>query len=169
LRRLDGHSKAFLLPKPIRGGVNPNRPIDNTKSPNISMRNSSQDLNKTSSMATLYANPDDFRDRKTLTHLNITWRYSPNSEIFTIILHSVSNDFPAGAKIKFRNGRKFIDSAHLEKDRFKDIEEKLNLKKIHIDNDSKIDCLVRFKRKTLGIGQIDLTQDETQDVQIHEY
>lgn len=66
--------------------------------------------------------------RKTLTHLNITWRYSPNSEIFTIILHSVSNDFPAGAKIKFRNGRKFIDSAHLEKDRFKDIEEKLNLK-----------------------------------------
>ena len=60
--------------------------------------------------------------------MNITWRYSPNSEIFTIILHSVSNDFPAGAKIKFRNGRKFIDSAHLEKDRFKDIEEKLNLK-----------------------------------------
>ena len=63
LRRLDGHQKAFLLPKPIHGGANPNRPIDNSKSPNFSMRNSSQDLNKTSSMATLYANPEDFRDR----------------------------------------------------------------------------------------------------------
>ena len=82
----------------------------------------------TSGWPTLTGSRKQYIFRKTLTHLNITWRYSPNSEIFTIILHSVSNDFPAGAKIKFRNGRKFIDSTHLEKDRFKDIEEKLNLK-----------------------------------------
>ena len=43
-------------------------------------------------------------------------------------LISVSKDFPIGAKIKFRNGRKQVDSRHLEKSDFDDIDEKLELK-----------------------------------------
>ena len=99
----------------------------------------------------------------------------------TIVLHSVGKDFPPGAKVKFRNGRKFVDSSHFDKNQLDEsVEEKLELKvqfndsadlildfqKINIDSTSTIQCLVRLKARTLGIGQIDLAED-MQVVQIH--
>ena len=47
----------------------------------------------------------------------------------TIVLHSVGKDFPPGAKVKFRNGRKFVDSSHFDKNQLDEsVEEKLELK-----------------------------------------
>ena len=47
----------------------------------------------------------------------------------TIVLHSVAKDFPPGAKVKFRNGRKYVDSSHFDKGRLDEkVEEKLELK-----------------------------------------
>ena len=63
-----------------------------------------------------------------LTTVNLTWRYSRNSEIFTIIVHNVGKDFPPGAKLKFRNGKKHIDTRHFYKNDFEDIGDKLELK-----------------------------------------
>ena len=43
-------------------------------------------------------------------------------------MHNVGKDFPIGAKLKFRNGKKHIDTRHFNKNDFEDIEDKLELK-----------------------------------------
>jgi len=159
LRRLDGHPDAFQLPIAER------LPSSKSKSPLNSHFGSMSSIAR-GSTGTL-ANPEDFREKPVLTTISLTWRYSQNSEIVTIVLHSVAKDFPPGAKVKFRNGRKYVDSSHFDKSRLdENVEEKLELKKINIDSTSMIECLVRYKAKTLGIGQIDL-QEDMQVVQIH--
>ena len=40
-------------------------------------------------------------------------------------MHNVGKDFPIGAKLKFRNGKKHIDTRHFNKNDFEDIEDKL--------------------------------------------
>jgi hypothetical protein len=47
-----------------------------------------------------------------LTDVHLTWRYSPNSEIVTVVVHKVNNNFPENAKIKFKCGKRFADSRH---------------------------------------------------------
>ena len=62
----------------------------------------------------------------------------------TIVLHSVAKDFPPGAKVKFRNGRKYVDSSHFDKSRLdENVEEKLELKVRY----SSIMRLITFKEK----------------------
>lgn len=50
--------------------------------------------------------------RAELTSVNMTWRYSPNSEIVTVVIHDVPSDFPDGAKVKCKCGKRMADSKH---------------------------------------------------------
>ena len=42
----------------------------------------------------------------------MTWRYSQNSEIVTVVIHKVGSDFPEGAKVKCKCGKRMADSKH---------------------------------------------------------
>ena len=47
-----------------------------------------------------------------LTTVTLTWRYSQNSEIVTVVIHKVGSDFPEGAKVKCKCGKRMADSKH---------------------------------------------------------
>jgi len=48
--------------------------------------------------------------RGELTSVTLTWRYSQNSEIATIVIHRVASNFPEGAKVKCKCGKRTADS-----------------------------------------------------------
>ena len=50
--------------------------------------------------------------RSELTFVTLTWRYSQNSEIVTVVIHDVAPDFPDGAKVKCKCGKRMADSKH---------------------------------------------------------
>ncbi len=49
--------------------------------------------------------------REPLCYAELTWRYSPNSQTVTVVVHKVSQkSFPAGAKIKCQCGGRAADT-----------------------------------------------------------
>lgn len=174
VRQLDGHKKAFEKPisEPKAHHNDHKNHLDkivHKSKPGSKRPSSVGDISITpptvnGSLMTLNNLSEDFdQDKNELTVVTLTWRYSQNSEIVTVVIHGVGPDFPEGAKVKCKCGKRTADSKHHPNI----IENKIEIKKCDLDSSYRIDVLIRKNGKTLGRGTVDMFNDGKQQVQIY--
>ncbi|CBY09410.1 unnamed protein product [Oikopleura dioica] len=160
VRRLDGHDAAFRIPKtePKKAPKHGHSYMPPVKIPSTSNISSA---NSIGSCTTL----QDLGGREPLCYAELTWRYSPNSQTVTVVVHKVSQkSFPAGAKIKCQCGGRAADT----KKHPNIVNDKVEIKKCaETTAEAKIDILVRKGGKTLARGQVDIENTLRQKVDLY--